>query len=772
MARQAVIFIVSVAALLLAASLFRESPMVAAQEPKAESPVAPPLFEHEPYDRLTLNDKERTVVRLLPLPPSEHVLPAVRKPTDVLRVRLFDKPEEFYEVAWSDVAELRWFEQLLLDEAARLTREGQFSEAFEYFLFLRREYPKTAGLEDDEIALLIAEVKAALAAERLEEAQVRLVRLIQRNNRLPELADLAAQTTERLLQRDLQQPRPAAARPLVARFRAVFPQHPLLAKFQALLNAAAQEKFAAAERAFAQESFVAAQHAAEAAAMLSADPAPALALLRRAIEAYPAVVVGVVETVPQASDVQIAPTTSWTAARIARLDTLPVLDPIVTASAPLSVTYGGTGRWQADDRAADAFRLQITGTVGATTAADIAAAITAAAAPSGPSARADAASLGIELNVVDPTLLELHIARPHPRFEALVADILRASPASPADARTPYLVDTSTQQERRYLRNQTITAGPTEIIERRFADEESAYAALLNGTIDVVDRLAPWQVAAAASRKELRLARYGATGVHLLRFNGERPLLRRPEFRRAVQYAIDREAILRNHLRPARDDLASRLNEGLFAIGRSADDPLGYAYDLTATPQRYEPQRAYLLAAMARAADPQDDLGTPSRPLCLRHPPTATAAVACRRIAQYLAEIGIFVEPQPAMPNLSPDENAIDDLTYVVVSSTEPLVDAQSFLQPAGLVNLESLALQTTLRRLAAAETFAQARTALFELQRILHEEALIVPLWQLSEFAAARSRLTLGPANRAPTGLYQFVDQWRLEPTYNEPLP
>ena len=730
------------------------------------------MFEHEPYDRLTLNDKERTVVRLLPLPPSEHMLPAARKPTDVLRVWLFDKPDEIYEVAWSDVAELRWFEQLLLDEAARLTRDGQFTEAFEYFLFLRREYPKTAGLEDAEIALLIAEVKAALAAERFEEAQVRLVRLIQRNDRHAELADLAAQTTERLLQRDLQQPRPAAARPLVARFRAVFPQHPLLATFQGLLDTTAQAKLSAAERAFAQKSFVAAQHAAEEAAMLSADPAPALALLRRAIEAYPAVVVGVVENVPQPSDAQIAPTTPWAAARITRLDSLPVLAPVVTASAPLSVTYGGTGRWQADDRSADAFRLQITGTVGGVTAADVAAAITAAAAPSGSYARSDAASLGIELNVVDPTLLDLRIARPHPRFEALVADVLRASPCSLANARSPYLVDQATEQEQRYLRSATSTPGPTEITERRFADEDAAYAALLSGTIDVVDRLAPWQVAAAAARKELRLTRYAATGVHLLRFNGERPLLRRPEFRRAVQYAIDREAILRNHLRPARDDLASRLNDGLFAIGRSADDPLGYAYDLTAPPQRYEPQRAYLLAAMARAADPQDDLGTPSRPLRLRHPPTAIAALACRRIAQYLAAIGIFVEPQPATPNLSQDQAASDDLTYVVVSSTEPLVDAQRLLQPAGLVNLESLTLQTTLRRLAAAETFAQARTALFELQRIAHEEAILVPLWQLSEFAAARSRLTLGPANRAPTGLYQFVDQWRLEPTYNESLP
>lgn len=736
---------------------------VVAQEPApAEIADERPLYEREPFDRLTLNDKERTVLQLVPLPAAERKPATARKPTDVLRICLFDDPDKPYDVAWSDVAELRYFEQLIFDESVQWTKTGNFAAAFETFLFLRREHPTMPGLEEAEQELLLAEAKAAIASSRVEEAQVRLLRLQQRNDRRPELADLAATATEQLLQKDLKSPRPAAAQPTLLRFTTKHSQHPAAAKLQQLLTAASEARLQAAQQALAAGRYAEAQRESEAAAMLAVDPAAALDLFRRAVEAHPIAVVGVVETVSSDVPHRLTGADSWSRRRTVRLDRVPTLEPIVSTAAPPTVTYGGAARWIADDRDPLSFRLQLSGSYGSATAADAAAALLTVGRPT-----------GLELSVVDPRMLELHLDHPHPRLEALVAATTAETENSNSMSRAPYPITEQTETSVRRTRAAGAPAvGPAEMIERRFVEEDEALTALLLGEIDAVDRLAPWQTTAVAARRELKLTRYAASSVHLLLFNGERALLRRPEFRRAVQYSLDRESILRNHLRPPSDDLGSRRIDGLFPIGRSADDPLGYAYDLSVPASPYDPQRAYLLAALARSVEAGDDLGTAVRPLVLRHPATATAALACRRIATYLATVGIVVELHAAQADRTPTCATEADLIYVTVQSVEPLVDAPRLLGTGGLVNLPSRSLAVALHRLNEAETFATARTVLFEIQRVLHDETLVVPLWQLSEYAASRSRLTLAPAGRAPTGLYQFVNEWRIEPRYNEPLP
>lgn len=720
-----------------------------------------PFYEHEPFDRLTLNDKEKTVLQLVPLAAADRKPAAERKPTDTLRIRLLDEPEKPYDVVWSDVADLRYFEQLIFDDAVAQTQAGKFAAAFDTFLFLRRHYPTIAGLEEAEQKLLVAEAKAALAAHRAEEAQVRLVRLQQRNDRHPELPDLAASATEQLLETYLKTSRPAAARPTVLRFTTKFARHPNVAKLEKRLATAAEDRLKSAQQAHAAARYAEAQREAEAAAMLSGDPSTAIEIYRRSVEAYPVAVLGVVETT--AADVSTsAGAEPWGRRRTARLDRVPTLEPIVTTAAPPTVTYGGAARWIVDDRDPLTFRLNLSGNYGSATAAETAAALLGIGRPA-----------DLELSVVDPRSLELRLSRPHARLEAEVAAVTAVCLTATAADRIPYPIAEQTDAFVRHTRAaQAPAAGPAEIIERRFADEDAALSALLSGEIDAVDRLAPWQAAGVTARRELKLTRYAASSVHVLLFNGERALLRRPEFRRAVQYALDRESTLRNHLRPQPDDLGSRRIDGLFPIGRSTDDPLGYAYDLAVPAVEYDPQRAYLLAALARSVEPDDGLGTAARPLVLRHPATATAARACRRIAAYLAAAGIVVDPQAAPVDRSPTHAADADLTYVTVTSVEPLVDAPRLLGPGGLVNLPSRALEVALDRLGRAETFAAARTHLFEIQRVLHDESLVVPLWQLSEYAATRSRLTLAPAGRAPTATYQFVDQWRVEPHYNEPLP
>ncbi len=94
------------------------------------------------------------------------------------------------------------------------------------------------------------------------------------------------------------------------------------------------------------------------------------------------------------------------------------------------------------------------------------------------------------------------------------------------------------------------------------------------------------------------------------------------------------------------------------------------------------------------------------------------------------------------------------------------LEDAERDIEKA----LKLATLAGPLRQLADSATFAEARAALFEIQRVVHEQTLVLPLWQLNEYAARRTRVTMSAT--PPLSLYQFVAQWRTTAGVNEPLP
>lgn len=725
----------------------------------------PRLYEQEPYDRLTLNDKERTTLRLVRVDLPNRTLPKNPDPKSLLRVRLLDRPNQPYDVAWGDVAELRLWEQLLLDDARRLVREHRFAEAFDAFLDLHREYPKLPGLDEAETEAIVAECEQALAEGRPEAAMARVLRLVQRNSLHPQLADLYGRATKLSVEHALKSNRPRAARLAVEQLTRQFPRHASAVALQAALAEASKKKLTEAQAAFDDGRYAAAAEAAQFAAQSAVDSGPALEVYRRAVETYPRLVVGVVETATRATS---RPVPSWAQRRIAPLERRATLELTMTSGDSPRATYaGGANRWEADDRDPLRFHLRLGQAPYALTAADAAARLAAAALPGGSTSRADLIGLRPQLRVVDPRLLEIDFARPYPRPEALVAEVLSAA-AVDGDGnrrRAPYPIAARADDAVVRTRFDSESKGPIEITERRCDDEEQAATALLAGEVDAVDRIAPWETAELRSRRELRLVRYAAPSTHLLLFNGANPRLQRGELRRAVGYALDRESILRNHLQPERGDPSARTIDGVFPIGRSADDPLGYAYDPTGSARSYDPARAFLLTKLS-AGD-----AASNEPLVLAHPPTATAAKACRRIAAYLRQIGLAVELQPTPADDAPTSADVADLTYVVVSSTEPLVDAMRWFGPGGLVNLDSRALGAALSQAAQAESMTAARAALFELQRVLHDEALVVPLWQLPEHSAWRSR-AVPPAGLAPTSLYQQVDRLQILPQFSEALP
>src|SRR5262245_58654475 len=91
------------------------------------------IVDQEPYDELTLTDASGgTTLKVLPLNLPQRPLVAIPA-RGSLAVHVIDHPTEDYEIAWTNVARVRVFEQILLNEAQRLGAAADYDAAYDYY---------------------------------------------------------------------------------------------------------------------------------------------------------------------------------------------------------------------------------------------------------------------------------------------------------------------------------------------------------------------------------------------------------------------------------------------------------------------------------------------------------------------------------------------------------------------------------------------------------------------------------------------------------------
>ena len=90
----------------------------------------------------------------------------------------------------------------------------------------------------------------------------------------------------------------------------------------------------------------------------------------------------------------------------------------------------------------------------------------------------------------------------------------------------------------------------------------------------------------------------------------------------------------------------------------------------------------------------------------------------------------------------------------------EPLVDAPRLLGEDGLAAGCSPYMSLALRQLRQAADWQQVRKILHRIDRLVHDEVAVVPLWQLTEHFAYHKSLQ-GVGTR-PATLYQNVEHWQ----------
>jgi ABC-type transport system substrate-binding protein len=304
-------------------------------------------------------------------------------------------------------------------------------------------------------------------------------------------------------------------------------------------------------------------------------------------------------------------------------------------------------------------------------------------------------------------------------------------------------------------------------VEQQFDDVLAALKALARTEIDVLARVYPWDLPRLDGDARLTIGQYAVPSVHVLVPVGGEPLLQSKMFRRALVYALDREAILYRQILDNRQLEGCQLISGPFPMGASADDPLGYAYDPQIKPRPHDPELAWALlkASAAEAGVWAPDSGGESLvvSLTLAHPADELARGACESIRRYLAKIGVLVKLKELPPGQVVDETGQCDLLYGEWTLAEPVVDVWRLTAPDGPLADTSAHLRLPLRRLARAANWQEVREQLRQMHRVAHAEVSVVPLWQMADFFAVRTHVK-GVGQR-PAVLYENIENWQIEP-------
>jgi tetratricopeptide (TPR) repeat protein len=693
-----------------------------------------------------------------------------------LKVRLIDRPTEEFEIAWSNIDRVLVFEQVLMAEAQRLSAEGKFDAAYDYFVRLRAEHPNFPGLEEAIADYLQRNALALYQSKQHDRALALLLTLYQRNPSYTGLPQAVEAVAGEVIQRYLKEGNYSAARRVLdlwqTQFRGVAAE--ASANWQKRFESAARRQLAEATQLIGTKQYVQARKSMNRALAIWPTIDGGAAVMAQIEREFPFVTVGVLEAAPRQPTRRID---DWATLRTSRL-TQRLLAEESDFGADGGVYRSSFGEWDLDDSGRE-LTLKMANQNAGLTADALSRFLLSMAKPGSKNYRSDFASLLGGVSIERAGAITLHLRRVHVRPESMLQVPPLDANGQPAAAGVFSVADFAPEQVVFTAPAGRQSAGPQAVVEQVMNNDESAVAALLAGDIDVLDRVPPWQIERLRTSQDVRIAAYKLPTVHVLIPNMKRPLMTRREFRRALCFGIDRKFIVDRVLLGGKAVPGYQPVSGPFPAGTSLNDPIRYAYNNQVLPRPFEPRLAAILSTVAWAAvqappaknkDKQKEKPAPpsDKPipeLVLAYPNDPIARVACQSIEAQLKREGIAVKLREFTADELLSGKLEYDLRYAELTVGEPVTDARQILGPGGLAgDAQSPYLDAALREVDSATNWTEARTRLAALHEIASHELPVIPLWQTVNYFAYRA--TMRGIDESPVALYQNIAAWSVTPT------
>jgi len=754
------------------------SPLLAqdpkADEAKADAEVSLRLIDQEPWDRLQLDQANgNEVFKIVPLP--SRVVPVNPSPTQKLRIRLLEDPDQEYDVEWQHIASLKLYEQMVLEETVQLSNSGDSRAAWENLQFLAKNYPGLSGLEKVRQDYLYKEAGRLYQQKKYDVALGVLEELYRLNDEYASagstrgLNDVLAAVIDRLVAGYLENEKYVAARRMLDRIEVTFKeaQKPLVDRWRQTLIKRAEEQSEKARQLLSDNQLLKARVASRRVLEIWPKLPGAQQLINEISAKFPVIVVGVTET---SSAADPASFDDWAARRIGRLTQRMLVE--FDGHRP----NGGIYTFPLGDVELSVDRRHILldidpdSPVAKLDGFDVSRRVLGLAEPDSAETRPLWRWLCQTVSVEDVYRVDVGLRAPHVLPQALLQVPLQAPAVDQQQDNGIYRLESREAEDVRLSANPRYPGADQryDIFEHRYQDSREASLALRRGEVDVLDRVFPADAARLRAEPHVVVQPYALPTMHLLIPNPDNEFTANVTFRRALLFGIDRQNILNKVLLEGTHIEGCKVVSGPFPPGITGSDSWAYGYDPQIEPRPYEPRLALTMVELARRelqelAKKRGRQPPKLGPLKLAHPANDVARAVCESIVEQLNLLGLKVERKELLPGKIRDDSGDWDLLFAEVAMWEPFTDADRLLSMEPVSRLHGDYVRTAQRRLNVAPNESEGRRRLRELHLTMHQDVTVLPLWQMVNHRAHLR--SIQGLDQPGVYLYHDVSQWRRTP-------
>ena len=738
------------------------------------------IIDRDPFDRITLdkaNDNKVYLVKPIPFP--DRRVPENPKQSEKLRIKPIGEDQE-YDVAWLNIDRVELYEEMVLAEALGLTRQGKFDEAYDYFVFLLNNYPKTKDLAQGHHEYLYLSSGAAFRQQKYDEALALIEELLSLNPEYraasggPTLLTVLGNIADKMIAAYVEKSDYRSARTLLSRLSQ---QHkaenePFVTRWRTQFV-----EMATAHRDRAREHLEAGRFVEaldESSAMMNVWPElPGAGDLAAEIaRRYPLIRVGVSQP---ASEFDSRSVLNPAARRAGRLVERRLLE--FSGPGPEGGRYQsplGTLE-RSDDGMQLSFTLRTAAGAQPLSGYELAQKLLDWSRPGSTGYEPSWQRLLGEARIAGVNKVVIELRAPHVLPEALLQQRLMDNVLAGeinVKGNGPYYCLTRDAAAARFTSNDQYTlprpGRVAEVLERRYDDPQRALLALKRGEVDVIDQVFPADIEALRSDANLAVAAYAAPTTHVIIFKEGHPYLANRTFRRALVYGSHRQQVVEEGLLKGKSLAGFQVVSAPFPAPTPGIDSPAYGYDQQIAARPYDPRLAIALRILSQTEvkatfEKQQQKAPALSPITLGHPADETSRIACRALQKQWKTIGVECKLVEFAPGVFDDRDSKCDAIYCQIATWEPVVDAARLLGPEGVSPAKNAFIQLALRQIERAANWQEARERFRELHRLLHEDVTVLPLWQTFDHYAYRKSLT-GLAGGRVT-LYQDVEQWQVTP-------
>ncbi len=717
----------------------------------------------------TLEDIERQVKETFRLPAQNEEGKARRKALANLPITLLEGDAREFKIAVRMIREIIYFEDLMLRRIDRLLDDRRAREAYDLLIALHQRAPHWAGLAERQQRLLFIEAAVRRAQNDWEAALVLLEELHHRNRDYDGLLNELGTVAEHLINAAATAADYRRARHFLKCLRQLEPKHGVVTRWSQRFEDDARQLLARAAETARTGPPDQALDLAERAALIWPDLADLPVGFRNAATRYPRLRAGVSD-VPRGRPSRLFPAPAdrrqHQFTQVDLFQPARVEEQMVRYETPLfdewEPTDLGHGLLFQLRRRRAQWESPLVATAGV-----LADTIAARIDPHHPDFDERFASFVERVTVHSPFELSVRFAAAPLRPEALFAFPARPAVDAPAErAGYPFQIQALDEHHAVYRRAfpepaTFVDRHIAEVIETVYESDEHAVQGLLRGEVSLLPHVAAWHVPQLAAHPDFITREYALPQTHLIRFNPRRAALANRTLRRALVYGLDRRRILETVF----------LRGPAGRLGRLTSSPVpttSYAYNSFVEPHKFDAGLGLSLAIAAKK-----ELGHDIPALKLLCPRDPLIEQAAQQVVDSWRKIGVTAGVVvPGDSERGPLHEADWDLAWGVVSLAEPLVEIWPCLTPDGATDVESLTsvpawLRHELLSLDQAGDRQSAAAILHRLHKELWAEVHLIPLWELSEFLAARK--TVRGIPQRPMAAYQHIERWKVDAWYSK---